>query len=492
MRRSRYSSSWQSKRKSWLRNTLILILIGLPLLLILAELIARGAVLATGSANELAPNKTVAIAQSYAFKLQDSNDNNYLGLPDAGQLQVRRSPVLGYELKPSQSNEYWQINDQSFRQDSTVPIDKPAGEIRVFLLGSSTAFTNMAEKNQKALAFKIEKMLNDRVRAQNSSPEKFKPKEIPYFADQIEAARLLPPRINDGSYRVIAAAVPGYSSGNELSMLAHKVMAYSPNALIILDGYEDLRSPSNQPARELGNVEQLLRDPISQYRQHQTQRFNSWSNSLYLVKAWQKWVSPVDITTFSSDYQIFNAEQLSKDPKEIQKRVDRYLYNAQQMTRLSSNIPSLIVLQPEITGKQKSLTKEEEGILKSLGKEYSDRVTTAYKLLEKALSTSSLNTKFISFYQLFQDINKQAFIDPIHLTEAANEIVAQKLSENTERLFSVQPVANALNSEIAPPPVTPISPVTPPPPATPAPVTPPANPPSPVSLSETLKRLEGQ
>ena len=238
MRRPRYNSSWQSKRKSWLRNTLLFILIGLPLLLLLAELIARGAVLATGNTNQLAPNKNVAIAQSYAFKLQDASGNNYPGLPDTGRLQVRRSPLLGYELIPSQSSENWQINDQSFRQDSSVPIDKPTAEIRVFLVGNSTAFTYMAEKNQKALAFKIEKLLNDRVRTQNSNPEKFKPKEIPYFADQIELVQALPPRIRDGSYRVIAAAVPGYSSGNELALLAHKVSAYSPNALVILDGYE--------------------------------------------------------------------------------------------------------------------------------------------------------------------------------------------------------------------------------------------------------------
>lgn len=458
MRRPRYTPSRQFKRKSWLRNTLLLILIGLPLLLLLAELIARGAVLATGNNNQLAPNKTVAIAQSYAFKLQDSNGNNYPGLPDAGLLQVKRSPLLGYELLPSQKSEYWQINDQGFRQDSSVPVDKPANEIRVFLVGGSTAFTNMAEKNQKALAFKVEKLLNERVRAQNSSPEKFKPKEIPYFADQIEAMRALPPRIRDGSYRVIAAAAPGYNSGNELALIAHKVMTYSPNALLILDGYEDLRSPSNQTAREIGNVDQMLRDPLAQYRQHQGQQFNNWLNSLYLVKAWQKWIVPADISTFSSEYQVFNAEQLSKDPKEIQKRVDRYLYNTQQMMRLANNIPALILLQPEITGKQKSLTKEEEGILKSLGKEYSDRVTNAYMLAEQSLSNSPIKPKFVSFYKLFQNTN-QAFIDPIHLTEAANDLLAQKLYESTEQLFLVQPASNAVSGDAATQPIAPPQPV---------------------------------
>ncbi|HBC43364.1 MAG TPA: hypothetical protein DCZ88_16150 [Pseudanabaena sp.] len=483
--RPRYNTSWHTKRKSsWLRNTLLLIFIGLPLILILAELIARGAILATGSTNQIAPNKTVAIAQSYAFKLQDANGNSYPGLPDSGRLQVRRSPLLGYELIPSQSSDYWQINDQGFRQDSAVPIEKPAGEIRIFLVGGSTAFSNMADKNQKALAFKVEKLLSDRVRAQNSSPEKFKPKETPYFADQIEAMRALPPRIRDGSYRVIAAAVPGYNSGNELALFAHKVSAYSPNALIILDGYEDLRSPSNQPAHEIGNVDQLLRDPMAQYRQHQSQQFKNWLNSLYLVKAWQKWIAPADIPTFSSDYQIFSAEQFSKDPKELQKRIDRYVYNTQQILKLAGDIPTLIVLQPEITGKQNAMTKEEESILKSLGNDYSDRVTNAYNVAEKTISSKLPNTKFVSFYQLFQSNNQQAFSDPIHLTEAANDKVSQKLYDSIEQLFSVQTAPNSLNSDITPqsfPTPQPTSTLEPPKPTS-----------TPNSLSETLQQVQRQ
>jgi hypothetical protein len=450
MRKYRYTPSWQAKRKSWLRNTLLIVVIALPLLVLMAELIARGAVLATGGINQLVPSKTISIAQSYAFKLQDGNGNNYPGLPDAGNLRVRRSPLLGYELLPEQSSEFWQINAQGFRQDSAVPVEKPASEIRVFLMGGSTAFTNMAEQNQKALAFKIEKLLNDRVRAQNSNPEKFKPKETPYFADQIESMQALPPRIRDGSYRVIAAAVPGYASGNELALLAHRVMAYNPNVLMVLDGYEDMRSPSNQVAKEIGNIDQLLRDPIVQYRQHQGQQFSNWLNSLYLVKAWQKWVAPASITTFSSDYQIFGAEQLSKDAKESQSRINRYLANVQQMAKLANNTPMIVVLQPEITGKLKSLTTEEENIMQTLGNDYRDRAIESYRLAEQSLNGKLGNTKFLNLYQLFQDSKQQAFLDPIHLTDIANDTVAKRLYENLEQLFLVQPAANPLNPEFVP------------------------------------------
>jgi hypothetical protein len=107
----------------------------------------------------------------------------------------------------------------------------------------------------------------------------------------------------------------------------------------------------------------------------------------------------------------------------------------------------------------------------------------SYKIAEKTLSSSLTSTKFINFYQLFQDSNQQAFIDPIHLTEGANEIVAQKLYESIEGLFSVQPIPSSQNGEIVAPPTQPIAP----PPTNPEAI---SNPPA--SLSETLQRVQGQ
>jgi hypothetical protein len=452
MRKYRYSSSWQNKRKSWFRNTLIVILVGLPLLLIAAEFVARGVFLATGMANQGMPSKTITIASAYAFKLTDRDGNTYPGLSESGQLRVKRSPVLGYELFADQSSEYWKINAQGFRSELPLAIERPANEIRIFLMGGSTAFTNMADQSQKSLANKLENLLNERVRSQNTSPEKFKPKVIPYFADQIEAIQALPPRIQDGNYRVITAAVPGYNSGNELAMLAHRVIAYSPNLLITIDGYEDMRSPSAVSANEIGNIEQMLRDPIAQYRKHESQKFNNWLNSLYLVKAWQKVTMPTNRLTnlFSSEYQVFNAEQLSNDADERQKRMDRYAYNLAQMSKLAANIPMLAVLQPEITGKQDAFTPEEENILKTLGNSYRDRVVASYQQGERSLKGKIGNARLINFYQVFQDQKRQAFIDPIHLTEAANDLITQKLYENIAQIFAVQPTDPNITNDAIP------------------------------------------
>ncbi|MEE3715315.1 hypothetical protein V2H45_00990 [Tumidithrix elongata RA019] len=447
MRKNKYSSySSSPRRKLGLRSILLILLIGLPLLLLIAELIARGVVLATGPAGQVA--KGVSIAQAYTLKLQDANGRVYPGLPISGKLQVRRSPLMGYELVPSQSSDHWQINDQGFRQDSSVATEKPAGEIRVFLVGNSTAFSYMAASNQQALAFKLEKLLNDRVRLQNQQPNQFKPKELPYFADQIEASRALPPRIRDGSYRVIAAAVPGYNSSNELALIVHRVMGFHPDALIVLDGYEDLRSPSQESAHELVNLEQLLQDPMAQYRQQVSQNFNAWLDSFYLMQALRRWVLPPQAPPVEGGYQIFSAEQISNDPKEVRSRIERYRYNIQQMAKLTAGIPTIVAIQPEITGKQDALTPEETELLKRLGSDYTKRAEKAYAELEsKILSYNLPNAKLLSFYQAFSNFKKQAFQDPIHLTDAANDFVADRLYTNLADAFAVQPASPTPQSE---------------------------------------------
>ncbi len=444
MRKNRYTSyssyygSRQGRRFSWL-SIVIMVLVGIPLLILLLEFIARGAFLAAGSPTGV--NSTVAITQAYGLHLQDTNGNLYPGVRAGGQLQVRRSPLMGYELVPAQKNDYFRINPQGFRQDSAVPTDKPANELRIFVVGASTAFGNYSSKNDQTLAFQLEKLLNNRVREQNANPTKYKPKELPFFADQIEAMRSLPPRIKDGDYRVITAAVPGYTSGNELALLSHRVMAYSPDALVILDGYEDLRSPSQETAHEVVNIEQMLQDPVSQYRQQIAQQFQQWFDSWYLVKAWQRWVVPPTAQSVRSNYQEFRAEQLTNDPKELNQRLERYRYNLQQMTRLTADLPTIVALQPEITGKS-SPTKEEAEIIKSLGKDYTTTVTKAYEELAKVSKlTETPKLRSVNLYSFFSNTNTKTFVDAIHLTETGNKMLANKLFTLLEDALNVQPIA---------------------------------------------------
>jgi hypothetical protein len=444
MPRNKYYSSYslgRSQPRSWLRTGLLIVLVGIPLGLLLLELLVRGVVFVTGTSKQLEGSLSGSAASAYALKLEDASGKSYPGLTSASaELQVRRSPLLGYELVPNQKHKFWQIDRHGFRQDADLPLVKPKGEFRIFVIGNSTAFSQMATSNQATLAAKLQVLLQDRLKAQIQNPEKFKPTETPYFAEQVQAIQALPDRLKEGSYRVITAATPGYTSGNELALLVHRVMAFSPDCVIILNGYEDLRSPSTEVAREVVNFDRILQNPSEHYGRYISQQFDQWFSSLYLVKATRRWVFP----TSDRGTLAFKADQFTTDDQELKMRIDRYRYNLKQVAKLTSGTHTLVAIQPEITGKKSVLTADESKILKDLGTEYPARVENAFKELEAVLQPQEpkkefAKVKIVNLYKLYKDYKEQAFLNPIDLNDPANAMLAKKLYEQLEVIFAVQP-----------------------------------------------------
>ncbi|MDX1978339.1 MAG: hypothetical protein SFT94_11770 [Pseudanabaenaceae cyanobacterium bins.68] len=422
MRKYNFSDySYGSRRRSWLKTTLIVIGVGLPGLLFLGELAARALVGLVG--NPKADQNSLALA--YGLKPINSPQ------PTSGKLLVRSNPLLGYELMPQQKNQHWQINEQGFRSDRPVLSPKPENEIRLFLVGNSTAFGLLAPQNQQTIAAQLEKLLSQRIAAQNQQPDKFKPLVLPYYADQVEALQNLPPRLQEGNYRVITAAVPGYNSGNELALVAHRLMALQPDGIILLNGYEDLRSPS----RELGS-RLVLPPPPSQYWGEWGQGLSTWVNQLATVQLFQSWFMPK--TALSA--QVLAPTQFSSDPQEVNLRLQRYQYNLRQIRVLAGQIPLLVALQPEITGKRTKLTAPERQILKNLSPDYRQNLETGYQALNQSLSQNLPAVKLINLYRALDNNPAQTFADPIHLTPAGNQAIAQILFKSLEQTFAVQPI----------------------------------------------------
>ncbi len=401
----------------------------------------RGVVFVTGTTKQLENSLSGSTASAYTLKLEDANGKPYPGLTSStGDLQVRRSPLLGYELVPNQTHKFWQIDSHGFRQVGDLPFAKPKGEMRIFVIGNSTAFGQMADSNQATLAAKLQVLLQDRLKAQARQPEKFKPAETPYFAEQVIAIQSLPDRLKVGDYRVITAAAPGYTSGNELALLVHRVMAFSPDCVIILNGYEDLRSPSNEVAREIANFDRILQNPSEHYGRYVSQQFDQWFGSLYLVKATRRWVFPASDRGNLS----FKADQFTADSQELKMRIERYRYNLKQVAKLTSGTQTLVMIQPEITGKKSLLTADESKILRDLGAEYPTRAENAFNELDAVLQPKEpkkefSNVKLYNFYRLFKDYKEPAFLNPIDLTNAANDLLAKKIYEQLQIIFAVQP-----------------------------------------------------
>lgn len=454
-RRYPYRKSRHLPPRSKFRQSLPLplILATIPLILIILELLVRIFVGVTGKSNELDAYKgEPAIATAYRLKFLGQTQQPYDGLSNQGWLGVQRHPALGYSLVGHQKSQFWHINAQGFRDDSPVPLEKPRNEIRIFILGNSAAFGQWLPNNQATIANKLEARLNARIAQQRRSPEKYRPTMLPFYKPDLQKALALPLRLRDGQYRVINAAVPGYVSGNQLAQLALQILPYSPDAIVILDGYTDLMLPSDRTQTDVPHIEAFLNNALGHFWTALTRQGEQAIANTYLVKATQYWLlhpqpSASQRSLEMTDEQVVVPleKHLATDPSELKRRVARYRSNYKQMTHLSAatNIPLVIALQPEITGRgTEQISPKEQAILKELGTSYKQRMQTGYTELAQASvqlqKAFPKNVMALNFYKLYEDFPKQAFSDAIHLTEEANGLLAERLYHKLSAMPKLQ------------------------------------------------------
>jgi hypothetical protein len=428
MFKSRYSSF--RKKRSNIRPWYFVV--GLPLALIILEMLTRLFVGLAGKNQELMnADGNTPMENAYKLKFVDDLDHPYNGLSPQGKLIAKRHLLLGYQLVGKQKNDFLQINEQGFRDNQPISKSKPQDEIRIFVLGGSSAFGEMSLNNQTTFAHKLEAKLNQRVEDQKTHPDRYRPQPLPvYYPEKIKALAL-PSQIKPLKYRVINAAVPGYSSGNELAQLVTKVMPYQPDVIIVMNGYADLLLPSNQPATDIPNLDKFLSDPQGHYQTFLAQETNKLLNNIYLVKVINSWVLNPQNKSNTAITQV-----LPKDRKELQLRRERYQENMTQMAKITtaSNLPLLIAIQPEITGKNANTSPEEKKILIQLDNTYKQTIKNGYEQLTSATAQVKKlfpeNLKILNLYKIYDKFASRAFHDPIHLTDEAQTIIADQLYTN--------------------------------------------------------------
>lgn len=452
-RRRTWNSRWTKKsqrRRTWL--PILLLLIGVPIGL---ELLARAIVSATGTTEQLMgdPSGKSKLVQAYQLGFYSPTGQAYRGLSHQGSLQAVRSPLSGYQLQPQQKNQFLTINPQGFRDPDPVTPEKPDGEVRIFVLGGSMAFGQLSSRDEVTFSQQLEKLLNDRVASQRAKPAQFQPAILPYRADQVGQALALPPRILDRQYRVINAAVPGYSSGNDLSMLMQQVANYSPDMVIVLNSYEDLLLPSKQNGTDIPGLDQLIEGKREGVDAQMKQAVQGWFDGLYLVRATKKYVLqssssvqqqvvPLNVLT-ATDQPL--AQSLPSDNKELDLRVARYRNHLLQMARWSSATKKrlLIGLQPEISTRQeKVMTPEEKAIVAELGDRYTERIQPAHAKLASAakqVASTSANIKLLDLHQLYAATPDQVFQSPTSLTDKANGLLAKQFFDSIVQQMAIEP-----------------------------------------------------
>lgn len=437
MFKSRRRPYRQPRRRSF--SLLVIILLAVPLVLILLELLTRLFIGIMGKNAELVAYKgELPIVTAYRLKFLGETQQPYDGLTNHGHLAAQRHLAVGYSLVGNQKNKFWRINEQGFRDDAPVPIVKPKNEIRIFILGGSTAFGQWNTNNQATLASALEARLNERVAQQKRFPEKYRPMTLPFYKPELLKALALPLRLREGQYRVINAAVPGYTSGNELAQLALQILPYSPDAVVVLDGYTDLMLPSNQAQADIPNIESFLNNAPGHFWTYLTRQFKQSVTDTYLVKAIRYWFlhpqpSVSQLSLVATDDAEPLEQHLASDSAELKRRVAGYRDRLKQMVALTTGarIPLIVAIQPEITGRgQAKLPPREEAILKELGPVYKQRVQTGYaelaqvsQQLQKAFPKNVTTLYLYNFYENFPD---PAFYDAVHLTQKANASLSEQ------------------------------------------------------------------
>jgi lysophospholipase L1-like esterase len=442
----------QKKSKFSFLSFLIIAPLSLICIVVIAEFVARFYFNVTGKTEELnlAPEESIELAK-YRLQFLDNNGQPLDLISEQGNLKVTRKLASGYQLIPGQKSEFWQINEQGFRYHESLSINKPQNEIRIFILGGSTAFGYLNANNESTIAHQLEQRLEQRVQQQQTQPETYRPDVFPFFQPLREEAMAKPPKIRQGKYRVINAAIPGYTSGNQLGKLALEILPYQPDLIIVLDGYGDLMLSSNYEAMEIPKIEKYLANAPAHFEAYLEQYLQQKFENIYLIKLAQKWFNSSDFSQVNQSLVIKEeahkplVNYLSQDEGELKRRVQRYQENQRKLVNLSNKIgiPVILALQPEITGRNPDkLSDSERVIVQELGESYQNRLPNQYPHLAQSLKElakiNPKNIRILDLYKLNDNYPSPSFVDAVHLTEAANKIIADQLYYTITSLEKMQ------------------------------------------------------
>ena len=438
--RTRERRIFTNRQRQRRRSLGLWVIVSIALILLVSELLVRIFIDLSGNKKQFSQAQTGSeITDAYSLKFVTDNSASNQVTNNQSQLRAKPSLAVGYRLLANQKNKYWQINEQGFRDRDPVPVTKPKNEIRIFLLGGSTAFGYGSSSNAVTISEQLENRLQQRLQQQKSSPQLYKPDVLSFEPQKKQKQLAKPSKIKPGNYRVINAAVPGYTSGNELAQVALQLLKFKPDLIVVLDGYGDLMLPSTEEATQVPLIKQYLDNQQTDFASYVAQLLKPLEKKSYLVKILQdSWLN-----TDKSDKKanFFLNEQTSNlvlhlppNEAELQKRVDRYISHQKQILNLSAaaQIPLVIAIQPEITGRNPSqLTETESAIATQLGRTYIQQVKANYPAFTQAnrqlAQAFPQNIKAVDLYQLTEQYPSPSFIDPIHLQDAANQKVAEQL-----------------------------------------------------------------
>lgn len=284
------------------------------------------------------------------------------------------TPFVGYAPAPS-ADPRLAVNSYQFRAKNEVAIPKPAGSVRVFLMGGSTAFSSGAPDWAGTIGGYLEAGLNKALAGHGAVAE------------------------------VYTFAATAWSSTHERVALENRVASLEPDIVISLSGYND--------AHWAWNSEDLL-----------------WLRAYF-----DRYYQDVIATAFAEAGEMLpKVVAQSKRVPEVAE-VGRLLFRnvSLSLSAMPEHADYVFALQPFIHASGKVPSQRESAILHRWHPDQTAYYLDCYRCFAELLSgaAESKGFKFVDLTDVFKVYEKEEiFLDSSHFGDRGNAILARRLMDS--------------------------------------------------------------
>jgi lysophospholipase L1-like esterase len=327
-----------------------------------------------------------------AFGDMESNLQKQICL-DSKTLNVFYDPILQYV--PNQHSSTININSHGFRGDD-FQIQKQSNEIRIFILGGSTAFGYGTTSDKTTLAGFLEK----KILAENP----------------------------DLNISVINAGIAAASSSQEQYLIIHKILPLNPDLIIIYDGWNDSRFfhiPPQEMVKKEVNLKNILINIVLNSHQYRT----PFVISEILGAGW--------------DPQKSYDRKISENNDFTNANVENWKNNWIKICELETihDFKTLITVQPIIGTSDKIYSTDE--LLFIPNSEYEKGVINMMNKL--SISLNDLNNScsdVLDLTNVFNGISEPIFYDRGHMTDRGYDIISDEMLDKVLKIINEIKIRN--------------------------------------------------
>jgi hypothetical protein len=276
-------------------------------------------------------------------------------------------------LIPNQHYSTININSQGFRGEE-ITKEKPNDTYRIFVIGGSTTFGVGSTSDDTTMPGFLQKKISELT-----------------FEKHVE---------------VINAGIPAAYSFTETNYIKNKILDYSPDLLIIYDGWNDIGLDFRDYGADSNELGQKIIREIKR-------------SEYITANVILKWY-------FNNKYDT--TKKIQFDDSFIDKKVEKWKNSWEEICKIGdeNNINVIITLQPIVGSGNKPLSSEERDYYEHYG--HLDLLIHYEKYANALIELNSTCTTADLRY-VFDNYSQTIYYDSGHVNDFGNEIIAQKIFE---------------------------------------------------------------